>query len=37
MNEFLSERFYLVNEKGNIIYTDSGIAVFVPKDYRIYY
>ena len=32
MNEFMNERFYLVNERGNIIYTDSGKPVFVPED-----
>ena len=37
MNEFLDERFYLVNERGNIIHTNSGHAVFVPEDYRKYY
>ena len=37
MNEFMNERFYLVNERGNIIYTDSGKPVFVPEDYRKYY
>ena len=37
MNEFINERFYLVNERGNIIYTDSGKPVFIPEDYRKYY
>tara|TARA_R100001509_G_scaffold164932_1_gene144295 strand:+ start:1609 stop:1740 length:132 start_codon:yes stop_codon:yes gene_type:complete len=36
--EYLNEKYYLVNERGNIIYTQSeGKPVYIPKEYRKYY
>jgi|TARA_R100000742_G_C4279566_1_gene104522 hypothetical protein len=41
MMEYLNDENYLVNEKGNLIYTHSEPMgqrpVFIPKDYRKYY
>ncbi len=36
--EYLNEKYYLVNERGNIIYTrSSNKPVYIPEEYRKYY
>lgn len=36
--EYLNEKYYLVNQRGNIIYTrSSGKPVYIPEEYRKYY
>lgn len=38
MKEYLNDKFFLVNERGHLVYTRStGVPVFVPEDYRKYY
>ena len=36
--EYLNEKYYLVNERGNIIYTQSSNKpVYIPEEYSKYY
>ena len=38
ITEYLNDKFFLVNEKRHLIYTESGgVPVFVPEEYRKYY
>ena len=38
MIKTINDNFFLVNQRGHLIYTESGgVPVFVPKDYRKYY